>query len=133
MLRALVLVLGLLVIATTLGGAFARDTYVNGYNRKDGTYVAPHYRSAPNGTTLDNYSTRGNVNPYTGRAGTRDPYEGYGSYTQPRAPAYSPPRYDRSDSLRPRTYETPATRTEPLGSYSNPPASSYGRGLFELR
>jgi len=50
------------------------DTYVNGYHRKDGTYVQPHYRSSPNSTKLDNYSTIGNVNPYTGQPGTVNPY-----------------------------------------------------------
>jgi len=49
------------------------QTRVRGYFRSNGTYVQPHYRSSPNSTTLDNYSTRGNVNPYTGRPGTRDP------------------------------------------------------------
>ena len=45
--------------------------YVNGYTRKNGTYVAPHYRSSPNSTQRDNYGTYGNVNPYTGERGTR--------------------------------------------------------------
>lgn len=45
--------------------------YVNGYTRKDGTYVAPHYRSNPNSTQRDNYSTYGNTNPYTGKTGTK--------------------------------------------------------------
>lgn len=43
---------------------------VSGYIKKDGTYVAPHYRTAPNNTLSDNYSTKGNINPYTGEAGT---------------------------------------------------------------
>lgn len=51
------------------------DEYVNGYYRHDGTYVPPHHQTAPNGNPYDNYSTRGNVNPYTGQAGTIDPYE----------------------------------------------------------
>ena len=52
------------------------DEYVNGYTRQDGTYVAPHMRSSPNGQTWDNYSTKGNVNPYTGQQGTvvHEPY-----------------------------------------------------------
>lgn len=53
--------------------AFSKDTLVKGYTRKDGTYVQPHYRSAPNNTRNDNYSTKGNENPYTGRKGTVDP------------------------------------------------------------
>ena len=47
--------------------------HVKGYYRSNGTYVQPHYRSSPNGTTLDNYSTKGNVNPYTGKEGTVNP------------------------------------------------------------
>ncbi len=47
------------------------DTYVSGYYRRNGTYVAPHYRSDANNTKRDNRSTAGNVNPYTGRAGTK--------------------------------------------------------------
>lgn len=48
---------------------------VKGYTTKKGTYVAPHYRSSSNGTKLDNYSTKGNYNPYTGKKGTVDPYK----------------------------------------------------------
>jgi hypothetical protein len=50
------------------------DVYVNPYTRQDGTQVQGHYRSAPNDTTLDNWTTRGNVNPYTLEPGHRDPY-----------------------------------------------------------
>jgi len=48
--------------------------HVRGYTRKDGTYVPPHDRTAPNGTKLDNWSTKGNINPETGKPGTIDPY-----------------------------------------------------------
>lgn len=44
---------------------------VRGYIRKDGTYVAPHYRSAPDGNFNNNWSTKGNINPYTGKEGTK--------------------------------------------------------------
>jgi hypothetical protein len=47
---------------------------VDGYTRKDGTYVAPHYRSESNSSKLDNYSTQGNSNPYTGERGSVNPY-----------------------------------------------------------
>lgn len=45
------------------------QVHVNGYYKKNGTYVEPHYRSAPNSTKSDNYSTVGNTNPYTGQQG----------------------------------------------------------------
>ena len=47
------------------------DTYVDGYFKADGTYVMPYVRSDSNSTNLDNYSTQGNSNPYTGSEGTR--------------------------------------------------------------
>ena len=61
------------VIALLAGtySAFAQDTYVRGHYRRDGTYVQPHYRSAPDGNPYNNWSTRGNINPHTGAVGTR--------------------------------------------------------------
>ena len=47
---------------------------VRGYVRSDGTYVAPHTQTDSNSTKLDNWSTKGNVNPYNGQSGTVDPY-----------------------------------------------------------
>lgn len=48
---------------------------VSGYFRKDGTYVTPSHRTAPNATKTDNWSSKPNVNPYTGKEGTKDPYK----------------------------------------------------------
>lgn len=47
------------------------DVYVKGYFKKNGTYVAPYFRSDPNRTKLDNWSTKGNINPYTRKRGTK--------------------------------------------------------------
>jgi hypothetical protein len=47
--------------------------HVKSYTTKSGNYVAPHTRSAPNKTQRDNYSTKGNTNPYTGKKGTKEP------------------------------------------------------------
>jgi hypothetical protein len=66
------LVLSALVL-TALATAAAAQVHVNGSFRRDGTYVQPHYRSSPNSSTSDNWSTRGNVNPYTGQVGTHTP------------------------------------------------------------
>ena len=52
--------------------ANAGTTSVRGYFRSNGTYVAPHYRTTPNSSKLDNWSTRGNFNPYTGKEGSKD-------------------------------------------------------------
>lgn len=61
--------------------ALAGDVFVNGYFRSNGTYVQPYHRTSPNNTLLDNYSTKGNINPWTGKAGSVDPYkESYKPY-----------------------------------------------------
>ena len=46
------------------------STRVRGYTTKKGTYVAPSYRSSPNKVKYDNYSSKGNYNPYTGKKGS---------------------------------------------------------------
>jgi hypothetical protein len=61
--------------ALARGGSRGGNTHVGGHTRRDGTYVQPHYRTNPNSSRMDNYSTRGNVNPYTGKSGTVDPYK----------------------------------------------------------
>ncbi|MEG1709382.1 MAG: hypothetical protein RR285_11810 [Acinetobacter sp.] len=50
--------------------AISAQTHVNGYYRKDGTYVQSHTRSSKNNTNHDNYSTTNNSNPYTGQKGS---------------------------------------------------------------
>jgi hypothetical protein len=50
------------------------DHEVSGFTRSDGTRVDPYHATDPNETKLDNYSTKGNINPYTGKVGTKDPY-----------------------------------------------------------
>ena len=51
----------------------AGQTRVRGYTTKRGTYVESHQRTTPNRSKMDNWSTKGNVNPYTGKKGTRNP------------------------------------------------------------
>ena len=63
------------VLALAAVSASAQTVIRNGYIRSDGVYVAPSYATAPNDTKLDNYSTKGNTNPYTGKPGTVDPYK----------------------------------------------------------
>lgn len=63
-------IIALALVATFAAPALA-DQYVKGHTRSDGTYVAPHYRSSPNSTQADNYSTKGNTNPYTGERGSQ--------------------------------------------------------------
>ena len=60
----------------TSGGccsANVSDERVNGYVKKDGTHVDEYLRTAPNGTQNDNFSTKANINPYTGKDGYKEP------------------------------------------------------------
>ena len=51
-------------------GSKSSSTYVNGYTRKDGTQVGGHYRSTPDNSFNNNWTTKPNINPYTGKEGT---------------------------------------------------------------
>ena len=46
--------------------------YVTTYIKANGTVVEGHYRSDKNNTVIDNWSTKGNINPYTGETGKRN-------------------------------------------------------------
>lgn len=67
--------IALIALVMISGAAMAQSHSRDGYVKKDGTYVAPSYASNPNNTKVDNYSSKGNVNPYTGKEGTVDPYK----------------------------------------------------------
>lgn len=62
-------ILAIVLFGAMVSTAFAGG-YVHGYTRSDGTYVHGYHRSSPNGTVTDNYSYKGNTNPYTGATGT---------------------------------------------------------------
>jgi hypothetical protein len=71
--RSVVLFLTLLIVvaawtADTLAGGKGSgdDVGVKGYTRKDGTYVAPHTRSAPDSSPYNNHGMPGNYNPNKG-------------------------------------------------------------------
>lgn len=44
---------------------------VAGHTTKNGTYVPPHHATNPDSTKSNNWSQKGNVNPYTGKEGTK--------------------------------------------------------------
>jgi hypothetical protein len=71
---------------TTTGSTNPKTVHVHGYVKKDGTYVAPHDRTAPNKRKNDNWSTRGNVNPETGKPGTK-PRDEDAKAPQPQRPS----------------------------------------------
>jgi len=76
--------IALLALALVASGALADDTHVRGYTRRDGTYVQPHHRTTPDSNRGNNYGSQGNVNPWTGQAGTINPY----APPQPSVPTY---------------------------------------------
>ncbi len=49
----------------------ASDTHVHGYTRRNGTVVKPYTRSHADSTQMNNFSTKGNINPYTSKRGTK--------------------------------------------------------------
>ena len=57
--------------AATGTGAKQKKTNVKGYVKKDGTSVKAHKRSTADKTKTNNWTTKGNTNPDTGKAGTR--------------------------------------------------------------
>lgn len=62
------------VVSATAGAMAQGQNHVNGYVRNDGTYVAPHFRTNPDNSRTNNWSSQGNTNPYTGQPGTVNPY-----------------------------------------------------------
>jgi hypothetical protein len=52
-------------------GAKAQKEHVSGYTKKDGTRVAGHDRSTKDSTKKNNWTTKGNVNPETGKPGSK--------------------------------------------------------------
>lgn len=47
--------------------------HVQSHVTKNGAYVPAHVRTAPDHSKYNNWSTKGNANPYTGKSGTKDP------------------------------------------------------------
>jgi len=73
----------IIFIFTSILPCYGRGAvHVNGYFRKNGTYVQPHYRSAPDGNFYNNWSTEGNINPYTGEEGHKK-YPSFTPHTSP--------------------------------------------------
>jgi hypothetical protein len=74
---------------------------VKAHVTKKGAYIAPHVRTAPNKKRTDNWPSKPNVNPYTGKKGTVDPY---------RMKSPRPKVQSSSKALKPRLYAAPRKR-----------------------
>jgi hypothetical protein len=97
------------LVLVSLATAASAQVRVRGYVKKDGTYVAPHVRTAPNSSRFDNYSTAPNYNPYTGKTGTVDPY------ALPSVPRYSVPSAPPYQPYMPRTWQMPKPKARCYG------------------
>jgi hypothetical protein len=69
----LAVVLALAWAAPLAEASAQASTQRRGYVTRNGVYVPPSHQTKPDGTKANNWSTRGNVNPFTGRQGTVDP------------------------------------------------------------
>jgi hypothetical protein len=106
----------LLFLATILSLSFLptvfADAYVSvkGYYKSNGTYVAPHVRSNPNGLKYDNYSYKPSQGLYNSTYGTRG--------IEWDTPTYiTDPDYYLGKSLYESKYTYPTTPTCPVNSY----------------
>ncbi len=132
-----------LTLVLTATAIFAQSpVYVRPYLRSNGTYVQGHYRTAPDNTINNNWSTYPNVNPYTGRVGTRQPDYGAttlggGGYTSTFGSSYTSPSgsFGNWNSIGTHgnsfgnfnTYTMPSTTfTYPTTTYSYGFGSSFG-------
>ena len=68
-------ILFIIAISCLINSEINATRFVRGYYKKNGTYVAPSYRTRANSTKWDNYSTKGNSNPYSGRKGYKSPWK----------------------------------------------------------
>ena len=56
---------------TSMSFAQQKEIYVSGYVKTNGTVVQSHVRTAPDKSFDNNWTTKGNVNPYNGNVGTK--------------------------------------------------------------
>jgi len=127
-----------LVIFASVVTTLAQSTYVSPYLKKDGTYVQGHHRSLPDGNFYNNWSTKPNVNPYTGMEGTRVTprrSSGYGSFDSGSlyrstpsysvlAPSYTAPSFSNPSYSAPRP-SSPLYTSPSFGSAPKPRLRSF--------
>lgn len=54
--------------------AQASNVYVHRYITKSGVIVQQHHRTHPDSSRSNNWSAKGQGNPFTGKKGTKNPY-----------------------------------------------------------
>jgi hypothetical protein len=102
----------IIVFLFAAANSFSQSTvYVKGYTKSNGSYTQGHYKTSPNSSKIDNYSTQGNYNPYTGSYGTK------------RVQEYRPTSTYSSFYTSPSTYTSSRTYTTPV--YTGPRGGTY--------
>ena len=71
--RIIILTILVLTILSLFVSAVYADVWVNGYYKKNGTYVQGYWRSDPDSDPTNNFSYPGNINPYTGKVAPGNP------------------------------------------------------------
>ena len=93
----IVLAVDLTFLIPTVEALAGGDVNVKGYYRKDGTYVQPHVRSAPDGNPYNNYNFPGNYNPNKGQITPGDPNKYLERYYERKSNPWSLPRTGTDD------------------------------------
>jgi hypothetical protein len=65
-------ILGALLLFSTNAEAAKKQVHVRNYSTKSGHLIQQHYRTSPGHNKRENWSSKGNWNPHTGKAGTKD-------------------------------------------------------------
>lgn len=70
------ILISLVLLLGVASFAEAKISSVRGYYKPStGRYVAPYFKTSPNSYKWDNYSTKGNTNPFTGKKGYVNPFK----------------------------------------------------------
>lgn len=76
--KKLITILAILGLFLGLAGSVNAAVRVKSYYKPStGKFIQSHYRSNPNSYRFDNFSTKGNYNPFTGKKGYTSPYKSY--------------------------------------------------------
>ena len=98
---------------------------VKGYYRKDGTHVKSYYRTNRNNTNNDNYTTKPNINPWTGKKGyiNSDNKRNY----------YSSAYHYRLTNYSKISYNVKSRSKTPVSNYYSPSGNAKTRMISKLR
>ena len=71
--KTLIAMILMQVLNSNLAYAELSDLYIYEYTRQNGDRVQGHHRTYPDNNPYNNYSSQGNVNPYTHEQGSENP------------------------------------------------------------